>query len=91
MTYKVDLTANFRKQFKKLDSFEGKQIISWLMKNIEDSENPRLKGKALVGNYAGKWRYRIGNYRVICLIDDDKLLVLALEVAHRKNIYGTKK
>lgn len=87
MAYHVNLTPNFIKQFKKLDSFEGKQIISWLMKNVDDVENPRIKGKALVGNYAGKWRYRVGIYRVIYLIDDHQLLVLALEVAHRKNIY----
>lgn len=55
-------------------------IIGWLEKNIEGSENPRARGKALVQNMAGKWRYRIGSYRVICEIQDDRVVVLVLEV-----------
>lgn len=87
MKYKVETTINFEKQLAKLDKFTSRVILKWLAKHIEGTTDPRLTGKSLVGNYSGKWRYRIGDYRVICKIEDAQLLVLALEVGHRKNIY----
>ena len=50
-------------------------------------ENPRYSGKSLIGSKTGLWRYRIGNYRVIADINDDRCIILALEVGHRKDIY----
>ena len=50
-------------------------------------ENQRQKGKALVGNKLGLWRYRIGDYRLICKIEDEKLIILALAIAHRRDVY----
>ena len=55
--------------------------------NIDGSADPRIHGKGLTSNLSGKWRYRIGDYRVICDIEDDKLIVLALRVAHRREVY----
>ncbi|AZP91790.1 type II toxin-antitoxin system RelE/ParE family toxin [Enterococcus mundtii] len=72
---------------RKLDKFEATTILRWLHKQNEGTKNPGYSGKPLVGNYTVKWRYRIGNYRVIAKIDDEKLIVLTLEVGHRKNIY----
>lgn len=77
-------TPYFTKQFKKLDKFTQKQIKSYL-ENIVN--NPRAKGKMLVANRSGQWRYRIGSYRVIVNIQDEELIILALEVGHRKEIY----
>ena len=51
------------------------------------TENPRAKGKVLVANRTGQWRYRIGAYRVIVNIQDNELIILALEVGHRRDIY----
>ncbi|MCF1613658.1 MULTISPECIES: type II toxin-antitoxin system RelE family toxin [Tetragenococcus] len=87
MTFHVETTRRFDKQLKKLDNFTAKTILKWLDKNIEGVNNPRTFGKPLVGNHSGKWRYRIGDYRVITKIDDKKLIILALEVGHRKDIY----
>ncbi|WP_083505612.1 type II toxin-antitoxin system RelE family toxin [Gemelliphila asaccharolytica] len=56
-------------------------------KNLQNCINPREKGKALSYNRIGQWRYRIGNYRLICEIKDKELIILALEFGHRKNIY----
>jgi len=84
MTFHVETTRRFDKQLKKLDKFTAKTILKWLNKNIEGVNNPRTFGKLLVGNHSGKWRYRIGNCRVIAKIDDKKLIILALEVGHRK-------
>ncbi|HEK9992452.1 TPA: type II toxin-antitoxin system RelE/ParE family toxin [Streptococcus equi subsp. zooepidemicus] len=84
MSYKLIPTPLFAKQFKKLDKFVQKQIKSYLEKVLSD---PRAKGKGLVANRSGQWRYRIGNYRVIVNIQDGEMIVLALEVGHRKDIY----
>lgn len=84
MTYKIVPTPKFTKSFKKLDPFVRKQIKSYLNRV---TENPRAKGKALVANRTGQWRYRIGAYRVIVNIQDNELIILALEVGHRRDIY----
>lgn len=84
MTYKLIPTPKFAKQLKKLDPFTEKKIKAYL-KGVVD--NPRAKGKGLTANRAGQWRYRIGNYRAIVNIQDDKLVILALEVGHRRDIY----
>ncbi len=87
MTYQVRTTLRFDKEFKKLDRYTQKILKAWIDKNLINCENPRLKGKALSSNLSGKWRYRIGDYRLICHIEDDNLIILALSVGHRKNIY----
>ena len=84
MTYKIVPTPKFAKNFKKLDPFVRKQIKAYLNRV---TENPRAKGKALVANRTGQWRYRIGAYRVIVNIQDNELIILALEVGHRRDIY----
>ena len=85
--YQIELTDQFKKEFKKLDKYTQKLLRSWINKNIENIENPRKKGKTLVGNKLGLWRYRIGDYRLICKIEDEKLIILALAIAHRRDVY----
>ncbi len=87
MKYRLVTTKRFDREFKKLDGYTRQMIKSWIDNNLLNIENPRAIGKILVGNYKGHWRYRIGNYRLICQINDDELLLLALSVGHRKNIY----
>ena len=87
MKYKVVFSEKAKKQLKKLDKYVYSLIIGWLEKNIDGSDNPRVHGKALVENRVGQWRYRIGDYRVICEIQDNEIIVLVLEVGHRKEIY----
>ena len=84
--YKIIPTPHFVKDFSKLDEFVKKRIKIYL-ENV--AEDPRSKGKMLKANRKGHWRYRIGNYRVIVNIQDENLVVLALEVGHRKNIYNS--
>ena len=55
-----------------MDKFVAKNILNWLFKNLEDCENPKAFGKQLLDIYAGKWRNRVGVYRMICKIDHDK-------------------
>jgi len=85
--YRLEPTPLFAKQFKKLDRFVQKQIKKYLEGLVEDGADPKSKGKALTSNRAGQWRYRIGDYRVLANIDDGKLVVLQLEVGHRRDIY----
>ena len=88
MQYKVIFTERAKKQLKKLDKHIAALIIGWLEKNIQNCENPGLHGKGLVENKSGQWRYRIGDYRVICEIQDKEIIVLVLEVGHRREIYN---
>lgn len=88
MSYKVKSTPEFSKEFKKLDRNTQRVIKAWIEKNLQGCKNPRARGKALTANRAGQWRYRIGDYRLICLIRDDELVILALSVGHRREVYN---
>lgn len=87
MSYSVRTTPRFDKSFKKLDRYTQRIIKNWIERNLLDCENPRAHGKALSANRAGQWRYRIGDYRLLCHIDDDELIILALNVGHRRAVY----
>lgn len=88
MNYKLVFTDKAKKQLKKLDKHTAALIIGWLEKNIENCENSRIHGKGLIENKSEQWRYRIGDYRVICEIEDEEIIVLVLEVGHRREIYS---
>lgn len=88
MQYRVELTDRVIKQLKKLDKHMSALIIGWIEKNLDGCENPRMHGKGLTANRTGQWRYRIGNYRLICEIKDEEVLILVLEVGHRREIYN---
>ncbi|PIM76080.1 type II toxin-antitoxin system RelE family toxin [Fusobacterium polymorphum] len=85
--YKVYFDKKVEKDFKKLDKKVLKLILDWIENNLENIEEPRSKGKALVGNLKDYCRYRTGDYRLITKIDDGKLLIIALELKHRKEVY----
>ena len=87
MKYEVELSERFKKEFRKLDKYTQKIIRAWINKNLVGTENPRLHGKGLTANRSGQWRYRIGDYRLICNINDNKLIILALSVGHRRDVY----
>lgn len=88
MAYRVEYSAKAFKQLKKMDRFDAALITSWIGKNLEGVDDPRRIGKALVADHAGEWRYRVGDYRILCLIQDDVLLIEVFAVGHRRNIYG---
>ena len=87
MIYTVNTTPRFDKEFKKLDKYTQRMLVAWINKNLENCTNPRIYGKGLISNRRGQWRYRIGDYRIICNIEDNKLVILALTVGHRRDIY----
>ena len=85
--YQVELSERFKREFRKLDKYTQRILRGWIDKNLVGCENPRIKGKGLTANRSGQWRYRIGDYRLICSIEDDKLVILVLSVGHRSEIY----
>lgn len=87
MSYKVIFTEEAKKELKKLDKHTASLIIGWIEKNLQGCDNPRTKGKGLTANRSGQWRYRIGDYRLITEIQDDKIIILVVSIGHRSNIY----
>ena len=87
MSFRIVFSEKALKQLKKLDRSTASLITGWLRKNIEGCSNPRQHGKGLTADRSGQWRYRVGSYRIIVDINDVKLLVLVLEIGHRKNIH----
>ena len=89
-TYKLVFSKDFHKILPKLDKTVQKLVLSYIKKYLENTDNPRARGKALVGDKKGYWRYRIGDYRLIVEIHDDELIIVALTFGHRKNVYKDK-
>lgn len=84
--WRVETAAPFDRDFRKLDRVMQKRILAYLL-DVAELPDPRLRGKGLTGNHSGQWRYRVGDYRVLAVIDDARFLVVALTVGHRSEIY----
>lgn len=87
MRYKVEFSKEALKKVKKMDDYTRTLIYNWIEKNIDNTENPSLHGKELKGNLKGKWRYRVGDYRIIAEVQNDKMIILIVNIGHRRNIY----
>lgn len=87
MIYKIVTTDKFDKSFKKLDRHVQKIIKAWIDKNLMNCVDPRAHGKGLTSNRSGQWRYRIGDYRLLADIQDDKVVLVLVGIGHRKEIY----
>lgn len=85
MSYNVRFTPKAAKQVGKLDSAAADRIRMFLEQKLSQLANPRQLGKKLVNEEF--WRYRVGNYRILTVIDDDQILILIVEVAHRREVY----
>lgn len=90
MIWKVRFDNRARKELRKLDHESQSRILSWLREQIAVEEDPRRFGKAIKGRIKGLWRYRIGDYRIICQIKDDVVRVLVVRIGHRRDIYRDK-
>ena len=83
---KIIIQPNAKKQLKNLDFTVQKRIAKFI-DNLEELENPRIKGKSLAGNLSGFWRYRVGDYRIICDIVDSEITIYILDISHRSKSY----
>ncbi len=85
----VEYSEDVRKQLKKLDNSVKKRILDF-MDEVAMLENPRVRGKMLVGNLLGFWRYRVGAYRILCKIIDSTMVICVVDIGHRKEVYDAK-
>lgn len=86
--YTVLFTERAKKDLKKLDKHTSSLIIGWIRKNLEGCTNPRQHGKGLTANKSGQWRYRVGDYRLIAEIEEEKITILLLNIGHKREIYN---
>lgn len=88
MAWQIELTATAARQLSKLDKGEAGRLTSFLRHRLAVNEDPRSLGKALTGPQLGTfWRYRVGDYRIICDIQDGALRILVIEMGNRKDVY----
>ncbi|TNM65992.1 type II toxin-antitoxin system RelE family toxin [Aliirhizobium smilacinae] len=88
MAWTIEYSTSAQKQAKRLDPVIRKRIRQFLDERLAIHENPRELGTALKGHaLGGFWRYKVGDYRIICDIQDQKLVVLVVEVGHRREVY----
>ena len=86
MAWTIEYDAEARKQLRRLDKYQAARILKGL-EQIAALEHPKQRGKAMVGNMAGYWRYRFGDYRVIARIEDGRLVIVVVTVGHRREVY----
>jgi len=87
MIYQLVTTDRFDKAFKKLDRQTQKIIKAWIDKNLMQCIDPRIHGKGLTSNISGQWRYRVGNYRILAEIQEERLVLVLIDIGHRSRIY----
>lgn len=85
--WKLEFSKRADKQLSKMDPGIRRVIVVWLLRNIDGCRDPRAHGKGLSANLSGKWRYRVGNYRILCDIKNQELVVIAIEIGHRSHFY----
>ncbi|MFN3350874.1 type II toxin-antitoxin system RelE family toxin [Pseudorhodoplanes sp.] len=86
--WQVELLPEASRDLKKLGRDAQATIVKYLRQRIATSENPRRLGRALTGDKKGFWRYRVGNYRIVAAIEDNRLVVVVVAVGHRREVYG---
>ena len=87
LVWQVEIAETAQKQLKKMDRQVQSEILRYLRERICTAENPRRYGAPLRKELSGRWKYRVGSYRLICEIQDDKVLVLVLMAVHRSKVY----
>lgn len=83
--WSVETTDQFDREFRKLDRAAQRRVFAYLH-DVEGLDDPRQRGKGLMANHAGVWRYRVGDYRILAQVIDNTLTVLALRVGHRRGV-----
>ena len=87
MAWIINIDERAKKELKKLGATAAKEILDYLSERIAPSENPRAYGAALRFDLSGYWKYRVGDYRIVCKIEDTALTVLVVHVGHRRDVY----
>ncbi|MFZ0801622.1 MAG: type II toxin-antitoxin system RelE/ParE family toxin [Terriglobales bacterium] len=87
MAWTIEITRTAEKQITKLHRQAQQAIVRFLRERLAGADNPRQWGRPLQGEKRGLWRYRVGDYRLICDIQDERITVMVLQVGHRKDVY----
>ena len=87
MAWKIEYAETPKKQLRKLDKLAARRIVDFMDERIAPSDDPRALGKALKGSLGDLWRYRLGDYRILCDIQDGVLTVLVLQIGNRREVY----
>ena len=87
MAWKVEIARTALKQLEKLDKLISRRILKFLHERVASLEDPRTVGGKLQGTLSEFWKYRVGDYRIICSIEQDRLVVLVLRIGHRREVY----
>jgi mRNA interferase RelE/StbE len=87
LVWTIDYTQTARKQLKKLDKLVARRILDYMDDRVAKQEDPRSFGKALSGALGTLWRYRIGDFRAICEVQDNAGKILVLQIGHRRAVY----
>jgi len=90
LAWTIEYSETAEKQLAKLDKPNARRIVDYMEKRIAPKPDPRSTGKALTGQFSGLWRYRVGEFRVICEIQDNALRVLVAQLGARKEVYKRK-
>jgi mRNA interferase RelE/StbE len=87
LAWTIEYTDTAKEQLRKLDKQAARRIVDFMDERVAALDNPRSTGKALTGPLGNFWRYRVGDYRVICDIQDDAVRVLVVRIGNRKEVY----
>jgi mRNA interferase RelE/StbE len=87
MIWKVEFDNRARKELRKADPQTQVRILKWMRETLATNKDPRRTGTSLKGRMKGLWRYRLGDYRIICQIQDENSLILVVRIGHRRDIY----
>ena len=87
MIWRVEFDERARRELRRLDRRAQRIILRFFRERVATADDPRQRGRALRHDLKGLWRYRIGEYRAICKIEDQRITVLVLRLAHRKRVY----
>lgn len=90
MAWRIRFSKEADRELRKLDRQVSARILDEL-EEVSRLDDPRSRGKALVGNLSGLWRYRVGDYRVVCDIEDGVMLIAVIDVAHRREVYRRRR
>jgi mRNA interferase RelE/StbE len=87
MAWRIEVTPEANADLKRIGIPDAQRILKFLFERLQNRENPREVGKPLKGNLREFWRYRVGDYRILCHLEDGKLCVLVVRIAHRREVY----
>jgi mRNA interferase RelE/StbE len=88
LAWTIELNDEAVRDLRRLDPPVSREILRYLRERIATAEDPRIFGRPLTGNLTGLWRYRVRDWRLICRIEEARMVVLVVHVGHRSNVYG---